>query len=349
MAPVLAVTAITPTASLKRSLALTTGVCQALSAGPQLVDSTDHSGARLPATGGNHPQHRCRLLCECLCSTGPGRRAQRPERSQQAPQPPYVFIPHKQSLGRASQGGPPCPGRPAMAQPAHCLGVTQAGRRCSTSWDPRLCARPLRAATSHCLGHAPTHKPPALDRRLLTPMLAVGTAPQPLESRVGTFFFKKKSMHSERAKLSSWHRQLWAGAHKKRPMTADHGCTGGVPNPLSNHLERGHLCLGPTPIPLRRCHSTCTRRHCSIPVAIEQNFVACKTQANSSTCRLFPRRGQPWGHTAEDQGIHNCHKKKLASGFCGLQTGCRLTGGREPKAVGGNPRRHTRCRWGGGP
>ena len=57
-------------------------VCSALSGGPQQVDSTDHSCARLPATGGNHPQHRCQLLRECLCSTGPGGGAQRPEWSQ---------------------------------------------------------------------------------------------------------------------------------------------------------------------------------------------------------------------------------------------------------------------------
>ena len=44
-----------PAGSLKRSMALTTGVCLALSGGPQqLGHSTDHSDARLPDTIGNH-------------------------------------------------------------------------------------------------------------------------------------------------------------------------------------------------------------------------------------------------------------------------------------------------------
>ena len=57
-----------PAGLLKRSMALTTGVCLALSGGPQqLGHSTDHSDARLPDTIGNHPQHRCGLSDEPRC------------------------------------------------------------------------------------------------------------------------------------------------------------------------------------------------------------------------------------------------------------------------------------------
>ena len=65
-----------PAGSLKRSMALTTRVCLALSGGPQqLGHSTDHSDARLPDTIGNHPQHRCgpsdERLCSSLCPSPP--------------------------------------------------------------------------------------------------------------------------------------------------------------------------------------------------------------------------------------------------------------------------------------
>eukprot|EP00670_Eutreptiella_braarudii_P022432 CAMPEP_0174351174 /NCGR_PEP_ID=MMETSP0811_2-20130205/8448_1 /TAXON_ID=73025 ORGANISM="Eutreptiella gymnastica-like, Strain CCMP1594" /NCGR_SAMPLE_ID=MMETSP0811_2 /ASSEMBLY_ACC=CAM_ASM_000667 /LENGTH=126 /DNA_ID=CAMNT_0015480143 /DNA_START=49 /DNA_END=429 /DNA_ORIENTATION=- len=72
-----------PAGSLKRSMALTTRVCLALSGGPQqLGHSTDHSDARLPDTIGNHPQHRCGPSDERLCSTGPGIPATHPETAQ---------------------------------------------------------------------------------------------------------------------------------------------------------------------------------------------------------------------------------------------------------------------------
>ena len=64
----MAVAVITPASSLKRSLALTSGSAKPYQ---EEVKSTDHSDAWLQGTGGIHPQHRCGLLRECLCSTAP--------------------------------------------------------------------------------------------------------------------------------------------------------------------------------------------------------------------------------------------------------------------------------------
>ena len=63
-----------PAGSLKRNLALTTGVRYAMLGGLQQVNSTDHSDAQggNAGTRRNHPQHRCGLLGGCLCSTRPG-------------------------------------------------------------------------------------------------------------------------------------------------------------------------------------------------------------------------------------------------------------------------------------
>ena len=77
----MAVAAITPAGALKRNLALTTrGSAQPHQEDPgrstQLITAVP--GSR-PATGGNHPQHRCGLLRECLYSTAP--------RTKQSPGP----------------------------------------------------------------------------------------------------------------------------------------------------------------------------------------------------------------------------------------------------------------------
>ena len=86
--PPVAVTAITPACLLMRCLALTPRVCSALSGGPRQVDSTDHSGARLPAGHGREPSTCAR----------PGLAAQR-SKAEEAHPPPDVLKRPLPSIG----------------------------------------------------------------------------------------------------------------------------------------------------------------------------------------------------------------------------------------------------------
>ena len=113
----MAVAAITPAGLLMRNLALTTrGSAQPYQEDPgrstQLITAVP--GSR-PATAGNHPQHRCGLLRECLCSTGPGtapqqgRGTQKPEWGSQPPPPQGVrrFLPKMGGGGAVAKWRPP--------------------------------------------------------------------------------------------------------------------------------------------------------------------------------------------------------------------------------------------------